>query len=117
MRKGRGKKNPDGAKPRVTKIPYPDLQLLSRKLAPPSSGKGMPTRPVHPDMVVAVFSGIAPFFLYGIWTQQKAVFVPVLILLAGFYGLYFYKRKTVIVKFEGQQAAKTRDRKPASSAG
>ncbi len=101
-----GKKNPDGSRPRATKIPYPELQPLSRKLAPPSSGKAMPTRPVHPDMVVTVFSCIAPLFLYGIWIQQRAVFVPVLILLAGIYGLYFYKRKAVIAKFEGQQAAK-----------
>ena len=32
--------------------------------------------------------------------------IPVLIILAGFYGLYFFKRKAVVAKFEQQQAAK-----------
>jgi hypothetical protein len=106
LSKNPGEKNPDRARPRVTKIPVQELQRLSRKLAPPSSGKAAPTRPVHPDIVVTVFSCIAPLFLYGIWIQQRAGFVPVLILLAGVYGLYFFKRKAVIAKFEGQQTAK-----------
>jgi hypothetical protein len=100
------KKNPEGASPRITKIPQSELHPLSHKLAPPSSGKSSLTRPVHPDLVVIVFSCIIPVFLYNILATQRTMLIPVLLILAGFYGLYFFKRKGVIARFEQQQAAK-----------
>jgi len=86
--------------------PSPNQRALSRRLAPPASGKQVTTRPIHPDMVVAALSLIAPVFLYGILTSQRNMFLPVLAILAAFYGLYFWKRKTLISRFEAQQAAR-----------
>jgi len=63
-------------------------------------------RPIHPDMVVAALSLIAPVFLYGILTSQRSMFLPVLAILAVFYGFYFWKRKMMISRFEVQQASR-----------
>jgi hypothetical protein len=68
----------------------------------------VPIRPVHPDTVLIVFSCVLPFFLYGILRQQPVVFIPALLVLAGLYGLYFYKHKTIIAKFE-READSQRD--------
>jgi hypothetical protein len=84
-------------------IPRQKLRSLSRVLAPPSSGKSVPVRPVHPDTVLIVFSCVLPFFLYGIWQQQPGMLIPVLLVLAGLYGLYFFKRASIIGKFEREQ--------------
>ena len=87
----------------ATKIPNPKLRSLSQLLAPPSSGKSAPLRPVHPDTVLIFFSCVLPFFLFGILKQQPIMIIPVLLVLAGLYGLYFFKRQVVIAKFERQQ--------------
>jgi hypothetical protein len=84
-------------------IPRQKLRSLSRVLAPPSSGKSAPVRAVHPDTVLIVFSCVLPFFLYGIWQQQPGMLIPVLLVLAGLYGLYFFKREAIIAKFEREQ--------------
>lgn len=81
-----------------------DLHALSRELAPPSSGKAAPTRPVHPDLVVLVFSLVIPIFIIGILNQQRGALIPILILLALAYGLYFLKRKDILAKFARAQA-------------
>lgn len=82
-----------------------ELRLLSRRLKPPSSGKGAPFRALHPDLVVLTFSLILPVFVYGIYTSQKTNFVPALILLAAFYGVYFWKRKAMVARYESQLKA------------
>lgn len=82
------------------------LYALSRKLAPPSSGKATLTRPIHPDIIVIVFSCIIPFFLAGILRQQKSLFFPILALLICAYGFYLYKRKTIVAKYVHEQAVK-----------
>jgi hypothetical protein len=87
----------------ATIIPRQKLRSLSRALAPPSSGKSVPIRPVHPDTVLIVFSCALPIFLVGIMKQQSLMIIPVVLVLAGLYGLYFYKRKAVIAKFEREQ--------------
>jgi hypothetical protein len=87
----------------ATNISRQKLRSLSRLLAPPSSGKSSPVRPVHPDIVLVVFSCVLPFFLYGIWQQQPGVLVPALLVLAGLYGLYFFKRNAIIAKFMREQ--------------
>lgn len=81
------------------------LLSLAKKLAPPSSGKGVPFRPIHPDLVVLVFSLITPLFLYRIYTTQVGMLPWVLLLLAGFIGFYYAKRKSLIAKFEAQRLA------------
>jgi hypothetical protein len=92
---------------RATQMPTQKLRLLSQVLAPPSSGKSAPVRPVHPDTVLIVFSCILPIFLFGILKQQPVTLVPVLLVLACLYGLYFYKRQAIIAKFEREQDSQT----------
>jgi hypothetical protein len=82
-----------------------DLRQLSRRLKPPSSGKGTPFRALHPDLVVLTFSLIIPVFLYGIFTSQTNLFLPALVLLVVFYGVYFLRRKSMIAKFDRQVEA------------
>ncbi len=81
------------------------LLTLAKKLTPPSSGKGVPFRPIHPDLVVLVFSLITPLFLYRIATTQGGMLPWILLLLAGFIGFYYVKRKPLIAKFEAQRLA------------
>lgn len=82
-----------------------ELRLLSRRLKPPSAGKGAPFRALHPDLVVLTFSLILPVFIYGIFTSQKGNLVPALILLAAFYGVYLWKRKAMVARYESQLEA------------
>ncbi len=86
--------------------PTASQRALSRRLAPPASGKQTTMRPIHPDMVVVAFSLVAPIFLFGILRNQPAMLLPVLVILATFYGFYFWKRKTMVARFEGQQASR-----------
>jgi hypothetical protein len=55
--------------------------------------------------VVLVFSLVAPIFLYGTFTSQPGALPLELLVLAAFYGFYFWKRKTMIAKFSAQQLA------------
>jgi hypothetical protein len=103
---GSAAENPRPPAQRLTNIPMAELRALSRRLAPPSSGKAPLMRPIHPDLFVLVFSCVIPIFLFGILIQQDRLFVPILVVLAGFYGLYFYKRKAAIAKYERDLAAK-----------
>ncbi len=89
----------------LNKLTAAELRALSQRLAPPASGKELPTRLIHPNLVVMVFSLGAPVFLYGILTSQPAMLLPALIILALFYAVYFWKRKTIIARFESRLAA------------
>ncbi len=77
---------------------------LNRKLAPPASGKQVLMRSIHPDMIVLVFSVIAPFFLLSIYRSQAGSLIPILVLVVGLYALYFWQRKKIIRQFESQQS-------------
>lgn len=77
-------------------------RALTRSLAPPSTSKEIPVRPIHPDLVVLTFSLALPIFLFGILTSQRGMLLPVLAILAVFYGFYIWKRKTMIARFERQ---------------
>jgi hypothetical protein len=85
-------------------IPAPGMRALSKRLSPPTSRAQAFTRPVHPDIAVLAFSLITPIFLFGIYTSQIALLLPVLAILVGFYAIYFWKRKTLIARFERQIA-------------
>jgi hypothetical protein len=93
-------------------MPAEKLREVSRKLAPPSSGKSGFTRLVHPDVFVLTFSLILPFFVVGIYASQRGVLLPMLAVLAVFAGWYLWKRKSMIIRYERQQnerkAAETR---------
>jgi hypothetical protein len=80
-----------------------DIRQLSRRLKPPDSGKKPPLQPIHPDLVLIAFSLFAPFFLYQILRNQPNSFLPIMLILAAFYALYFWKRKNILDKFEHQK--------------
>ena len=90
----------------LDEMPDNELQALSHKLAPPAGKKEAGIQPIHPDLVVVAFSMVAPVFLYGILTSQPSGLLIVLPLLAGFYALYFWKRKGLVAKFQTQQDAR-----------
>jgi len=69
-------------------------------LEAPAATKRLPSRPLHPDLIVITFSLVFPIFIYGIWTSQPPTLLPVLIFLAAVYGLYFWKRKAIVTRFE-----------------
>ena len=56
-------------------------------------------------MVVFTFSLILPVFVFGIYTSQRNLFFPALIFLAFFYGIYFWRRKSMVARFENQLKA------------
>jgi hypothetical protein len=87
-------------------LPASERRILSRKLAPPSSGKSQTVRPVHPDLVVLAFSGVLPVFLAGVATSQRELLVPILFFVVVFYGLYLFQRKGLIARFDRQKAAR-----------
>jgi hypothetical protein len=93
---------------RARQLAQPGFEPLRRKLAPPSSGKQTTIRPIHPDLAVLAFSLITPVFLYGILTTQPGSTLPVLTVLALFYGLYTWQRRRLIGRFEGEQARQKR---------
>jgi len=78
------------------------LPALSRRIAPPASRKQAQLRLVHPDLIVAAFSLIAPVFLAGIYRSQPRMFYPVLLGLAVIYALFFWQRKGIRARFERQ---------------
>lgn len=86
-------------------LSQPELSKMARQLKPPASTRKMPTRPLHPDLIVITFSLIVPLFIYQIWTSQTSSLPPVLVFLAILYGLYFWKRKAIVGRFEGRQSA------------
>jgi hypothetical protein len=100
----------------LTDLSPKDLSVLSGKLTPPSSGKSGPTRPVHPDIIVIVFSCVIPIFLMGILNQQRGLFLPVLVIVACLYGLYIFKRKTIISRFKLTLDAKRAEQKRVEQA-
>ncbi len=92
--------------PWLTHLPPDALRSLSRRLAPPSSGKEPPFRPLHPDMVMLTFSLVAPIFLYGILSSQTRGLPLALVFLIGFYAFYLWKRKAMIARYESQKKSR-----------
>lgn len=82
-----------------------ELSGLTKKLSPPTSGKKSTFRPIHPDLVVLVFSLISPIFLYRIAINQQVMLPWILLLMAVFYGFYFWKRKYLTARFDAQLQA------------
>ncbi len=93
------------ARPWLQELSSAERWALSRRLAPPSSGRQAATRPVHPDLVVVTFSLILPVFVVGILNSQPAALLPILAITAGVYGVYFWKRKAIVSRFADKQAA------------
>jgi len=92
--------------PELKSLPPAHLRELGRRLAPLSGQTQALTRPIHPDMVVLALTLIAPVFLFGILNSQTSMLLPVIILLAAFYGFYWWKRKDLVAKYNRQLAAR-----------
>jgi len=92
--------------PELKNLPPTHLRELGRRFAPPAGRTQSLTRPIHPDLVVLALTLIAPVFLYGILTSQPSMLVPAIVLLAVFYGFYWWKRKDLIAKYDRQLATR-----------
>ncbi len=89
---------------KLADLPGAQLRNLAQALKPPSSTRRIPTRPLHPDLVVITFSLMVPIFVYGILASQPPQILPVLAFLAVVYGVYFWKRKAIVNRFESRQS-------------
>jgi hypothetical protein len=80
-------------------FPPGSLAALNAQIAPPATRKQVPTRPLHPDMVMGGFCLISTVFIYGIVSTQPgmmAVAAPFLIGLAVF---YIWQRKKLVARY------------------
>jgi hypothetical protein len=89
---------------KLADLPQTELRELARRLKPPASTKRLPSRPLHPDLIVITFSLIFPIFIYEIFISQQPLLLPVLVILTAVYGLYFWQRKKIVARFENRQA-------------
>ena len=79
-----------------------DLIELSRRFSPPASKRKSTTRLIHPDWIVIALAIVSPIFLYGIYTNQTAFFIPVILLLLACLGLYIWKRRNLVNRYKVQ---------------
>ncbi len=77
---------------------------LSRKFAPPSSGRRAPSRLIHPDLFILGFSLVIPFFVGGVLTTQPQALWAAVPVLVGFYAFYLWQRKGLVTRFEKELA-------------
>ncbi len=89
---------------RLTRLSPQEARSLGSRLVPPAAPTRVQVRPVHPDLVVAAFTAILPFFVIGIASSQRALLLPILVFLALVYGLYFLARARILERFARQQA-------------
>ncbi len=98
------KKATEGDSPkRLTRLTPEEVRSLSSRLAPPAAPTRVQPRPIHPDLVVVVFSLILPIFLLGIAKSQAALLFPILGFVVLVYLLYFFSRRRILKRFDQQQ--------------
>ncbi len=78
-------------------------RTLVTKFAPPSSSKQRISRSVHPDFVMFATLLLSLFMLYQIFTQQRSIFLPALLLILGLGAAYLLTRKKISAKFMEKQ--------------
>jgi hypothetical protein len=81
-------------------IPAGGLVVLAAQLAPPQTSKKVPTRPIHPDMMLLAFGLVSPIFIFGILSNQPGMLVFVLPFLIGLVVFYLWQRKKLVAKHE-----------------
>jgi hypothetical protein len=96
---------PENNRPEAARAYALSSPELSRRLKPPAAGKRSMSRPLHPDLMVVVFSLVAPIFLYGIYDTQRQMVIPIIGVLVVIYALYFWKRKDLAARFEREKAS------------
>ncbi len=91
---------------RLTHLSPQEARNLGSRLNPPAAPNRVQVRPVHPDLVVAAFTAILPFFVIGIASSQRRLLLPILVFLILVYGLYFVTRARILERFARQQAGR-----------
>jgi hypothetical protein len=91
--------------PNLADLPEGEYRRLARLFKPPASTRRLPFRSLHPDLMITTFSLVILFFLFNIYLSQPGNLLPVLILLGIGYTGYFWKRKSILLRFETSQAS------------
>jgi ABC-type multidrug transport system fused ATPase/permease subunit len=78
-------------------------RTLVSKFAPPSSSKQRITRSLSPDFIMFATLLLSLFMLYQIFTQQREVFLPALLIILAVAASYVLLRKKIIAKFQQKQ--------------
>ena len=82
---------------------------LVSKFAPPSSSRKRISRSISPDFIMLATFFISIFMLYQIFTQQREVFVPALLIILGVGATYLLTRKRIIARFIQKQKNEARE--------
>lgn len=91
--------------PNLADLPEGEYRRLARLFKPPASTRRLPFRALHPDLVITTFSLVILFFLFNIYLSQPGNLLPILVLLGIGYASYFWKRRSILVRFETSQAS------------
>ncbi len=91
--------------PNLADLPEGEYRRLARLLKPPASTRRLPLRALHPDLMITTFSLVILFFLFNIYISQPGNLLPILVLLGIGYAGYFWKRRSILARFEASQAA------------
>ena len=87
----------------IAPLPSRFSHEFTHLFAPPS-GRAELLRPIHPDLIVFVFTVIMFFFLYNIYAAQPGVVYPFLIILGAAFLGYFAFRKKLVSRYEADLA-------------
>jgi hypothetical protein len=98
------------------KLSKAELSKLHRLLAPPSSERSQVIRPIHPDLMLLVFSGLFPIFLVGIASSQRTLLLPAILVLVFFYLLYFWQRKRLIARYDQLKQSQVEEKRRVEQA-
>jgi hypothetical protein len=77
------------------------LRSIINTFGPPSGGRQI-MRPINPGLVIAGFTLITIFFLVQIYTSQREMFIPILIVALVFYLGYVIFHKQIMGKYQKQ---------------
>lgn len=84
-------------------------RTLVSKFAPPSSSKQRISRSLSPDFIMFATFLLSIFMLYQIFTQQREVFVPALLIILAVGAAYLLTRKRIVARFIEKQKNEARE--------
>jgi hypothetical protein len=80
------------------------VQQVSQQFGPPS-GRRQVVRPVHPDLVVFLFSAVVVVFLLNTFLLARWVFWVILLLWLASLAGYWFTRGPVLCRFQGMETS------------
>ncbi len=89
----------------LANLPESEYHRLARLFKPPASSRRLPFRALHPDLVITTFSLVILFFLFNIYLSQPGNLLPILVLLGIGYAGYFWRRRSILARFEANLSA------------